>query len=67
MTNGSFGLYGSGMHGWILDEMELGERVAHFLDDENNAKMRLPLLAHEVEHWNCPTDDEEHERLHDCE
>lgn len=34
-----FGLYGTGMHFWILDEMELGKRVAHALDNENNAKM----------------------------
>lgn len=28
------GLYGSGMHGFILDEMELGTRVASCLDQE---------------------------------
>lgn len=28
------GLYGSGMHDWILDEMALGARVAHALDAE---------------------------------
>lgn len=61
----SFGLYGSGMPGFILDEIELGTRVAMYLDDENVAGMRLPLLSYEVEHWNCPADDEEHERVHD--
>lgn len=30
-------MYGSGMHFWILDEMALGKRVAHYLDSENNA------------------------------
>lgn len=34
-----FGLYGTGMHFFILNEMELGYRVACALDDENNAKM----------------------------
>jgi hypothetical protein len=28
-------LYTKGMHDWILNEMELGSRVAHFLDIEN--------------------------------
>lgn len=28
------GIYGKGMHGFILDEMELGLRVARFLDEE---------------------------------
>lgn len=59
----SFGLYGSGMHAWLLDELELGARVAHFLDDEQNG-FRLGCLSMEVEHWNCPTDEDEHERLH---
>ncbi len=59
----SFGLYGSGMPGFIQDEMELGTRVAMYLDDENNG-MRLYLLEYEVEHWNCPADDEKHERRH---
>lgn len=27
----------SGMHFWILDESLLGNRVAHYLDSENNA------------------------------
>lgn len=60
----SFGLYGSGMPGFIQDELELGTRVALYLDDENVAGMRLPLLSYEVEYWNCPADDEEHERYH---
>lgn len=60
------GLYSKGMPGWIMDEVELGTRVAHFLDDEQYG-FRLATLSMEVEHWNCPTDDEEHERLHDCE
>ena len=30
----SFGLYSSGMPGFILDEIELGTRVAMALDDE---------------------------------
>lgn len=33
------GLHGPGMHDWIMDELELGRRVAHALDNENNAKM----------------------------
>lgn len=32
--NWPFGLYGSGVHQFILDEMELGTRVALALDDE---------------------------------
>lgn len=28
------GLYGKGMHGFVLDEMELGFRVACWLDQE---------------------------------
>lgn len=35
----ALGLYGSGMHDFILDELELGTRVAMGLDSENNAKM----------------------------
>lgn len=31
------GLYGPGMHGFIIDELELGTRVAMALDSENNA------------------------------
>lgn len=30
------GLHHGGMHFWILDEALLGERVAHYLDSENN-------------------------------
>lgn len=30
----SLGLHHNGMHDFILDEMELGTRVAHALDDE---------------------------------
>jgi hypothetical protein len=30
----SLGLYGKGMHQFILDEMELGTRVAAYLDEE---------------------------------
>lgn len=30
----SMGLYGNGMHNWLIDELELGERVAHALDAE---------------------------------
>lgn len=59
----SFGLYGSGMPSFILDEIELGTRVAMFLDDENNCE-RLYLLSYEVEHWNCPANDAQHERYH---
>lgn len=29
----SIGLYGAGMHQFVLDEMELGSRVAQQLDD----------------------------------
>lgn len=47
------GLYGPGMHGFILDELELGIRAATVLDDENNG-MRLPCLSMEVEHWHFP-------------
>lgn len=64
--NSSFGLYGKGMHDFIMDEIELGTRVAHYQDSETYGE-RLGCLSMEVEHWNCPTDDEEHERLHDCE
>lgn len=61
----SYGLYTKGMHDFIYDEMELGSRVAMFLDDENVTGMRLPCLSMEVEHWNCPVDPVDHERLHD--
>jgi hypothetical protein len=30
-------MYSNGMHFWILDEMLLGPRIAHYLDSENNA------------------------------
>lgn len=33
-----FALHHSGMHVWILDEMALGKRVAHYLDSENNTQ-----------------------------
>jgi len=36
MVSYPFGLYGSGFVDWLYDEMELGTRVAHFLDSENN-------------------------------
>lgn len=39
MLNGSFGLYGNGMHDFILDEEMLGFRVACGLDAENNCGM----------------------------
>jgi hypothetical protein len=32
-----FGLHSTGMHFWILDEALMGKRVAHCLDNENNA------------------------------
>lgn len=32
----ALGLYGSGYTTWIQDELELGARVACFLDSENN-------------------------------
>ena len=31
------GLHSNGMVDWLYDEMELGARVAMFLDSENNA------------------------------
>jgi len=34
MANSMTGLYTNAMHDFILDEMELGTRVAHALDDE---------------------------------
>ena len=33
------GLYGHGMHDYLIDELELGARVASGLDNENNARM----------------------------
>lgn len=45
------GVYGSAMHGVIMDDLELGFRVAAVLDDENNG-MRLPFLSLEVDGWN---------------
>lgn len=33
----SIGLYGSGFHDYMMDEFELGKRVAVYLDSENNA------------------------------
>ena len=30
----SFGLQHAGMHDWLMDELELGARVAHALDAE---------------------------------
>jgi hypothetical protein len=59
----SLGLHANGMHDWLMDELELGARVAHFLDGENHG-FRLGYLSLEFDHWNCPTDDAEHERLH---
>jgi hypothetical protein len=29
-----FGLSGAGMHDWLIDELELGARVAHFIDSD---------------------------------
>lgn len=46
-----FGLYGAGMHDWLMDELELGTRVAHFLDSENIEPSRLWFLSMEVEQW----------------
>jgi hypothetical protein len=47
-----FGLYGAGMHDWLMDELELGTRVAHFLDSENNQwPSRLDFLELEIESW----------------
>lgn len=33
----AIGLYGNGFIDWLYDEMELGKRVAAYLDSENNA------------------------------
>lgn len=46
--NWPFGLHHHGMHDWLMDEIELGARVALILDDENNG-WRLPCLSMEVE------------------
>lgn len=46
-----FGLYGAGMHDWLIDELELGTRVAHFMDSENVEPSRIWFLALEVEQW----------------
>lgn len=49
--NWPFGLYGAGMHDWLMDELELGTRVAHFLDSENTEPSRIWFLDMEVELW----------------
>lgn len=50
--NWPFGLYGAGMHDWLMDELELGARVAHGLDAENNVwPSRLDFLDLEIESW----------------
>lgn len=36
-TSGVVGVHSHGMADWVMDEMELGARVAIFLDSENNA------------------------------
>lgn len=41
------GLYGHGMHDFILDEMELGTRVAMALDSEANGWSALDNLSYE--------------------
>jgi hypothetical protein len=33
----TLGLYGKGFHQYMMDEVELGTRVARWLDSENNA------------------------------
>lgn len=42
------GLYGSGMHDFILDEMELGTRVAMALDSEACGWSALDNLSYEL-------------------
>lgn len=49
--NWPFGLHHAGMHDWLIDELELGARVAHFIDSENVSSSRLYFLAMEVEEW----------------
>jgi hypothetical protein len=50
-VNWPFGLYGAGMHDWLIDELELGTRVAHFMDSENVFPSRLFWLQEEVDEW----------------
>lgn len=49
--NWPFGLHHAGMHDWLIDELELGARVAHFIDSENVFPSRVYFLAMEVEEW----------------
>lgn len=47
--NCPFGLHHNGMHDWIMDEFELGARVAHALDAEAcgfGPLVDLQLLEH---------------------
>jgi hypothetical protein len=46
-----FGLSGAGMHDWLIDELELGARVAHFIDSENVFPSRAWFLDLEIEEW----------------
>jgi hypothetical protein len=58
-VNWPFGLYGAGMHDWLIDELELGTRVAHFLDSENTFPSRLFWLEGEIESWHRMMNGEE--------
>jgi hypothetical protein len=50
-VNWPFGLYGAGMHDWLIDELELGARVAHFIDSENVFPSRAWWLQEEIDEW----------------
>lgn len=58
-----FGLYGAGMHDWLMDELELGTRVAHFMDTEQNMDPLWWVTAHHLEEW-CRTHDENGYEIH---
>lgn len=59
MTGWPGGLYGSGMHDWILMEAELGTRVAHAQDSEDCGWSALLDLSYAQ--W-CREDDERQKR-----
>jgi hypothetical protein len=56
------GLYGSGMHDFVLGEAELGTRVATFLDTEAEEPNWFVNDAHYAEY--CKREAEEWEREH---
>lgn len=58
------GLYGKGFVDFFYDEMELGTRVAHFLDSENNTPDVHFAGWEGIESYcTCPDDDSKYHVL----